>query len=131
MLINTSCYSLIIRSVSNNISLHVLDGIETTYLRFLASNAEAGSIIGKGGMTISDFQSRSNARIQLSRNYEYFPGTSDRVIMVSGTIDEVLDAVGLILTKLLNEVILVRQFAFGSLYNQNLLIIMYCRSVLC
>ncbi|KAI3695935.1 hypothetical protein L1987_78940 [Smallanthus sonchifolius] len=79
------------------------DSTETTYLRFLASNAEAGSIIGKGGTTISDFQSRSNARIQLSRNYEYFPGTSDRVIMVSGTIDEVLDAVGLILTKLVNE----------------------------
>ncbi|KAL4575258.1 hypothetical protein LXL04_022100 [Taraxacum kok-saghyz] len=79
------------------------DGAETTYLRFLASNAEAGSIIGKAGTTISDFQSRSNARIQLSRNFEYFPGTSDRVIMVSGTIDEVLEAVELILTKLLNE----------------------------
>ncbi|XP_076897076.1 protein BTR1-like [Bidens hawaiensis] len=79
------------------------DSAETTYLRFLASNAEAGSIIGKGGTTISDFQSRSNARIQLSRNYECFPGTSDRVIMVSGTIDEVLEAVELILTKLINE----------------------------
>ncbi|KAK9064053.1 hypothetical protein SSX86_017925 [Deinandra increscens subsp. villosa] len=79
------------------------DSTETTYLRFLASNAEAGSIIGKGGTTISDFQSRSNARIQLSRNYEYFPGTSDRVIMVSGTIDEVLEAVELIITKLVNE----------------------------
>lgn len=84
--------------------LYVQDYPDTTYLRFLASNAEAGSIIGKGGSTISDFQSRSNARIQLSRNYEYFPGTSDRIIMVSGTIDEVLDAVELILTKLLNEV---------------------------
>ncbi|KAL7587512.1 hypothetical protein Lser_V15G36445 [Lactuca serriola] len=84
-------------------SLPPSDGIDTTYLRFLASNAEAGSIIGKAGTTISDFQSRSNARIQLSRNYEYFPGTSDRVIMVSGTTDEVLEAVELILTKLLNE----------------------------
>ncbi|KAL9995268.1 putative K domain-containing protein [Helianthus debilis subsp. tardiflorus] len=76
---------------------------DTIYLKFLASNAEAGSIIGKGGSTISDFQSRSNARIQLSRNYEYFPGTSDRIIMVSGTFDEVLDATELILTKLVNE----------------------------
>ncbi|XP_076946835.1 protein BTR1-like [Bidens hawaiensis] len=79
------------------------DYIDTTYLRFLASNAEAGSIIGKGGSTISDFQSRSKARIQLSRNYEHFPGTSDRIIMVSGTFDEVLDAIELILTKLANE----------------------------
>ncbi|XP_071732940.1 protein BTR1-like [Rutidosis leptorrhynchoides] len=90
-------------SPHNQEQLPPSDGIETTYLRFLASNAEAGSIIGKGGTRISDFQSRSNARIQLSRNYEYFPGTSDRVIMVSGTIDEVLEAVELILTKLLNE----------------------------
>ncbi|PWA78664.1 K Homology domain-containing protein [Artemisia annua] len=79
------------------------DYTDTTYLRFLASNGEAGSIIGKGGSTISDFQSRSNARIQLSRSYEYYPGTSDRIIMVSGTLDEVLDAFELILTKLVNE----------------------------
>ncbi|XP_076899505.1 protein BTR1-like [Bidens hawaiensis] len=90
-------------SCFNNESFYVQDYTDTTYLRFLASNAEAGSIIGKGGSTISDFQSRSNARIQLSRNYEHFPGTSDRIIMVSGTFDEVLDAVELILTKLANE----------------------------
>lgn len=80
------------------------------------SNVEAGSVIGKGGSTISDFQSQSYARIQLSRNYEYFPGTSDRIIMVSGTIDEVLDAVELILTKLLNEVTLITHVTFGQLH---------------
>ncbi|KAI5648535.1 hypothetical protein M9H77_34540 [Catharanthus roseus] len=76
---------------------------KTTHIRFLLSNAEAGSVIGKGGSTINDFQSQSGARIQLSRNYEFFPGTSDRVVMVSGTIDDVLKAVDLILNKLLDE----------------------------
>jgi len=76
---------------------------KNTHIRFLVSNAEAGSVIGKGGATISEFQSQSGARIQLSRNHEYFPGTSDRIIMVSGTIDEILKAVDLILSKLLNE----------------------------
>ncbi|XP_057471658.1 protein BTR1-like isoform X2 [Actinidia eriantha] len=76
---------------------------KSTFIRFLVSNAEAGSVIGKGGSTISDFQSQSGARIQLSRNHEFFPGTSDRIIMVSGTIDETLKAVNLILAKLLNE----------------------------
>lgn len=113
--ISMSPHHLIVRSLCNNVLFHVLDGIDTTYVRFLASNAEAGSIIGKGGMTISDFQSRTNARIQLSRNFEYFPGTSDRVIMVSGTIDEVLEAVELILTKLFNEVILLTPSASASL----------------
>ncbi|XP_049354996.1 protein BTR1-like isoform X1 [Solanum verrucosum] len=72
-------------------------------IKFLLSNAEAGSIIGKGGSTISDFQARSGARIQLSRNNEFFPGTMDRIVMVSGSIDDVLKAVDLILNKLLDE----------------------------
>ncbi|OIW13212.1 hypothetical protein TanjilG_17655 [Lupinus angustifolius] len=74
-----------------------------TYVRFLVSNSAAGSVIGKGGSTITDFQSQSGARIQLSRNHEFFPGTTDRIIMVSGTINEILSAVELILSKLLSE----------------------------
>ncbi|THU58435.1 hypothetical protein C4D60_Mb03t14220 [Musa balbisiana] len=41
-----------------------------THIRFLISNSAAGCIIGKGGSTISEFQSQSGARIQLSRNHE-------------------------------------------------------------
>ncbi|KAG6573860.1 Protein BTR1 [Cucurbita argyrosperma subsp. argyrosperma] len=74
-----------------------------TYIRFLVSNAAAGSVIGKGGSTINDFQSQSGARIQLSRNHEFFPGTTDRIIMVSGTINEILKAMDLVLAKLLSE----------------------------
>ncbi|MBA0692428.1 hypothetical protein Goari_009990, partial [Gossypium aridum] len=74
-----------------------------TYVRFLVSNAAAGSVIGKGGSTITEFQSKSGARIQLSRSHEFFPGTSDRIIMVSGAIDDILKAVELILAKLLDE----------------------------
>lgn len=76
-----------------------------TYIRFLVSNSAAGSVIGKGGSTITDFQSQSGARIQLSRNHEFFPGTTDRIIMVSGAINEIQRAVELILSKLLSEVI--------------------------
>ncbi|GFQ04029.1 RNA-binding protein nova-1, partial [Phtheirospermum japonicum] len=74
-----------------------------THLRFLLSNAEAGSIIGKGGSTINEIQSESGAHVQLSRNYEYFPGTTDRIIMVSGSVECILMAVDLILSKLLDE----------------------------
>ncbi|KAM3698461.1 hypothetical protein ACB098_06G189500 [Castanea mollissima] len=75
-----------------------------TYIRFLVSNAAAGSVIGKGGSTITDFQSQSGARIQLSRNQEFFPGTTDRIIMISGAINETLKAVDLVLAKLLSEI---------------------------
>ncbi|KAB2595049.1 RNA-binding protein Nova-2 [Pyrus ussuriensis x Pyrus communis] len=76
---------------------------KSTYVRFLVSNAAAGSVIGKGGATITDFQSQSGARIQLSRNHEFFPGTTDRIIMISGTINEIVKAVDLVLAKLLSE----------------------------
>ncbi|XP_015582998.1 protein BTR1 isoform X2 [Ricinus communis] len=80
------------------------DSVEKpTYVRFLVSNAAAGSVIGKGGATITDFQSQSGARIQLSRNYEFFPGTSDRIILISGILDDVLKGVELVLAKLLSE----------------------------
>lgn len=74
-----------------------------SYLRFLISNAAAGCVIGKGGATISEFQAQSGARIQLSRNREYFPGTTDRVIVLSGTTDEILEAFNLILSKIYSE----------------------------
>ncbi|KAI5578412.1 hypothetical protein BDE02_08G026800 [Populus trichocarpa] len=75
-----------------------------TYIKLLVSNAAAGSVIGKGGATITDFQSQSGARIQLSKNYEFFPGTSDRIILISGGIDDALKALELIIAKLLSEI---------------------------
>ncbi|KAJ8470497.1 hypothetical protein OPV22_024840 [Ensete ventricosum] len=75
-----------------------------THMRFLVSNVEAGCIIGKGGLTITEFQSQSGARIQLSRNHEVFPGTSDRTILISGILSEVMKAMELILEKLLSQV---------------------------
>lgn len=47
-------------------------------VRFLLSGASAGGIIGKGGATITEFETQSGARIQLSKPKEVFPGTSDR-----------------------------------------------------
>ncbi|KAJ6842720.1 protein BTR1-like [Iris pallida] len=74
-----------------------------THLRFLVSNTAAGCIIGKGGATINEFQTQSGARIQLSRSQEFFPGTSDRIIMISGGFDEIVKAMEMILEKLLSE----------------------------
>ena len=101
--------SLLSGSCGANICFFPLPDSEEkpTYIRFLVSNAAAGSVIGKGGATITDFQSQSGARIQLSRNYEFFPGTSDRIILISGGIDDALKAVELIIAKLLSEVIIV------------------------
>lgn len=69
-------------------------------LRFLVSNNGAGSIIGKGGVVITEFQAQSGAKIVVSRAREFFPGTSDRIILLSGTVSAILTALHLILSKL-------------------------------
>eukprot|EP00475_Leptophrys_vorax_P005020 TRINITY_DN13019_c0_g2_i3.p1 TRINITY_DN13019_c0_g2~~TRINITY_DN13019_c0_g2_i3.p1 ORF type:complete len:163 (+),score=14.38 TRINITY_DN13019_c0_g2_i3:87-575(+) len=76
--------------------------LEST-LRFLVSNSSAGSVIGKGGAVISEFQTQSAAKIVLSRAKEFFPGTSDRIILLTGTVSAILTALHLILSKLADD----------------------------
>lgn len=58
---------------------------------------------GKGGATINELQTSTNCRIQLTRTGEVFPGTSERVLTLSGELPSVLTAVHLICTKLQSE----------------------------
>lgn len=69
-------------------------------LRFLVPNSLAGSIIGKGGIVISEFQSQSGSKIVLSRTTEFFPGTQERILMLNGTVNAILTALHLILSRL-------------------------------
>ncbi|KAK9811410.1 hypothetical protein WJX72_003480 [[Myrmecia] bisecta] len=71
--------------------------------KFLVSNAAAGSIIGKAGANIAEFQTQSSARIQLSRSNEFFPGTQERVMLISGVVNQVLTALHLVLQKIKGE----------------------------
>lgn len=74
-------------------------GTQQVVAKMLVSNAIAGSVIGKAGTNIEQLQRSSGARIQLSRTGEFFPGTSERVLLLSGTLHSVLTATFLILEK--------------------------------
>lgn len=76
-----------------------------TQIRFLVPKALAGYLIGKGGSTITQFQESSGAQLLLSRNQEYFPGTTCRIVVMSGTTIQVLTAFQLVLAKLHSRVI--------------------------
>ena len=78
-------------------------GDDSFALKFLISPSAAGSVIGKGGATINEFQALTGARIQLSRNREVFPGTNDRVVIVSGDLSAILQVLYLIVTKLVAD----------------------------
>ena len=68
-------------------------------VKFLISPSAAGSVIGKGGATINEFQALTGARVQLSRNRQVFPGTNDRVVSVSGDLRAILQVLHLIMSK--------------------------------
>ena len=96
-------------------------GEQKVIAKFLVSNALAGSIIGKGGANISELQSQSGARLQLSRASEFFPGTQERVMLASGSVNQVLTALHLILTKIQGEQVQHQTPAFqlgGQLVNK-------------
>ncbi|KAH6777966.1 hypothetical protein C2S51_009278 [Perilla frutescens var. frutescens] len=73
-----------------------------THLRFLFSKDDFASLMGQGGSPIRLIQSESGAGIQWSHDYEYLPGTgtADRIIEVSGAVQNIKKTVHLILDKL-------------------------------
>jgi RNA-binding protein Nova len=69
-------------------------------LKLLLSNAASGLIIGRSGGTISDLQAKSLSRIKLSQGGGYFPGTSDRVCLIQGSLQNASVGVEMVLAKL-------------------------------
>jgi hypothetical protein len=61
--------------------------------------ASVGVIIGKGGGTIDSLQRESGARIKVT-DQEAAPGSSERLVLITGTEREIHDAVSLIEDKL-------------------------------
>ena len=60
-------------------------------LKLLVPNYAAGAIIGKGGLNIGDLQSRYGASIRLSHNREFYPGTSERIVVLAGEVSQIID----------------------------------------
>ena len=61
----------------------------TCHLKILIPSAAAGAIIGKGGETIAEVQQKVGAKIKLSKANDFYPGTNERVCLISGSKDAV------------------------------------------
>lgn len=57
----------------------------------------------QGGTNINDCQMKTFARIQLSKSQEYFPGTQERTLLISGRLKNVVAALSILLDKLVRE----------------------------
>jgi len=53
-------------------------------IKFLVNNSLAGSLIGAGGSAIRELIEVTEARVTVSSVTEVYPGTNDRIILVSG-----------------------------------------------
>lgn len=60
------------------------------HFKILVPAAAAGRIIGRGGHTIAQLQREAGARVKMSKPSEFYPGTTERVCLVSGPIDGIL-----------------------------------------
>ena len=54
------------------------------YAKLLVPERLAGVIIGKGGAGIVELESHTGCNVRLSANRVYFPGTSERVMVITG-----------------------------------------------
>uniref|UniRef100_A0A6G1S6Z9 RNA-binding protein Nova-1 n=1 Tax=Aceria tosichella TaxID=561515 RepID=A0A6G1S6Z9_9ACAR len=60
------------------------------HFKILVPAAAAGRIIGKGGTTIAQLQKDAGARVKMSKASEFYPGTTERVCLISGSIEGIL-----------------------------------------
>ncbi|ELT99335.1 hypothetical protein CAPTEDRAFT_173082 [Capitella teleta] len=69
-------------------------------LKVLVPSIAAGAIIGKGGETITDIQKETGATVKMSKNNDFYPGTSERVCLVNGTLDSVRKVIVFIMERI-------------------------------
>ncbi|KAG6189363.1 hypothetical protein E4U36_005183 [Claviceps purpurea] len=89
------------------------------HIRAVISSPEAATIIGKGGENVSKIRKMSNAKCTVS---DYQKGAVERILTVSGIVDAVAKAFGLIIRTLNNEPLTEASTASSKTYPLRLLI---------
>ena len=66
----------------------------------LIPSVAAGGVIGKGGETIAELQKSVGARVKMSKPNDFYPGTQERVCLITGNIDAISTIVHFINNKI-------------------------------
>lgn len=66
-----------------------ISNIKKISIKFFFSNALAGLLIGNGGKSIKELIEVSDARVNVSGMNEVYPGTNDRVVVLTGSLEAV------------------------------------------
>ena len=69
------------------------------FLKVILPDKVTGSVIGRGGHVLNEFEQRTGAQIKVSPTRTFFPTTNERMIMMSGDIHSIRMMIPLILRK--------------------------------
>ncbi|PFH38370.1 putative RNA-binding protein Nova-1 [Besnoitia besnoiti] len=70
------------------------------YLKMIVNNVAAGAIIGKNGSAIAAMEQQTGCALKLSPLNAFYPGTQDRVLVMSGEQEQLNNALILTLDKI-------------------------------
>ncbi|XP_033241680.1 RNA-binding protein Nova-1 isoform X2 [Drosophila pseudoobscura] len=74
---------------------------ETTYhMKILVPAVASGAIIGKGGETIASLQKDTGARVKMSKSHDFYPGTTERVCLITGSTEAIMVVLDFIMDKI-------------------------------
>ncbi|XP_047114148.1 RNA-binding protein Pasilla isoform X1 [Schistocerca piceifrons] len=80
---------------------HYAGGGDGTYhFKLLVPSTAAGAIIGKGGETIAQLQKDTGARVKMSKANDFYPATTERICLITGTVDAIMLVLIFIMEKI-------------------------------
>ncbi|CAO1619662.1 unnamed protein product [Parajaminaea phylloscopi] len=98
----SKAFGLVVRRINDEpFDQASLPGSRAVTIRFIIPNSRMGSVIGKGGTKIKEIQEASGAR--LNAGEQMLPGSTERVLSISGVADAVHIAVYYVGTILLEH----------------------------
>ncbi|XP_037911764.1 RNA-binding protein Nova-1 isoform X5 [Hermetia illucens] len=85
---------------SGNKSNDTTSGDAAYHFKILVPAVAAGAIIGKGGETIASLQKDAGARVKMSKSHDFYPGTQERVCLITGSVDAIMTVLDFIMDKI-------------------------------
>ncbi|KPU79523.1 uncharacterized protein Dana_GF17214, isoform J [Drosophila ananassae] len=79
---------------------HFSSGETTYHMKILVPAVASGAIIGKGGETIASLQKDTGARVKMSKSHDFYPGTTERVCLITGSTEAIMFVLDFIMDKI-------------------------------
>ncbi|KAF6777973.1 hypothetical protein AHF37_02276 [Paragonimus kellicotti] len=76
---------------------------ESVHLKVLIPSIAAGAVIGKAGEAIGKIQKDTNTKVKISKQDEFYPGTTERVCLIVGSIDGVMCVHNYIMERIMEK----------------------------